>query len=190
MVIEAYLNNDDVIPARASPPRARMLLREVHTVTDHGVSRRSLFRAAGVGAAIAGGGSLLEGCSSGIQGASTSTSKPSSTSGGTSGKEITIGWIHPLTGSLAGFGYADNWVLQQVLATSAYKNGIKVGASTYPVHVKSYDTQSSVTRSCALANQAIQQDNVDLLSASSTPETVNPAASEAEPLGTPLICSN
>src|SRR5271168_2703559 len=86
--------------------------------TAGGLSRRSIFRAAGVGAAVVGGGSLLEACSSGIQGASTSTSgTSSSTSGATSSKKITIGWIHPLTGSLAGFGYADNWVLQQVLAT-------------------------------------------------------------------------
>ena len=35
-----------------------------------GVSRRGLFRAAGVGAAVVGGGSLLEACSSSIKGAS------------------------------------------------------------------------------------------------------------------------
>ena len=35
-----------------------------------GVSRRSLFRAAGAGAAVIGGGSLLEACSSSIKGAS------------------------------------------------------------------------------------------------------------------------
>jgi branched-chain amino acid transport system substrate-binding protein len=172
-----------------------MLLREVNKVTDHRVSRRTLFRAAGAGAAVVGGGSLLEACSSGIKGASPSTSSTassSSSSGATSssGKGITIGWIHPLTGSLAGFGYADNWVLQQVMATSQYKNGIKVGGTTYPVTVKSYDTQSSVTRAGTLAKQAIQQDNVDLLFASSTPETVNAVSSEAETLGTPLICSN
>jgi len=74
------------------------------------VSRRSLFRAAGVGAAVVGGGALLEACSSGIQGASSSSSSTSSTaagstSGGGTSKEITIGWIHPVTGSLAGFGY-------------------------------------------------------------------------------------
>src|ERR1700761_1861126 len=34
-----------------------------------GVSRRSVFRAAGVGAAVVGGGSLLEACSSSIKGA-------------------------------------------------------------------------------------------------------------------------
>lgn len=162
-----------------------------------GFSRRGLFRTAGIGAAVLGGGSLLEACSSGIKGASSSSSTSSSTgastsssSGAPASKEITIGWIHPLTGSLAGFGYPDNFVLSQAMATSQFKNGIKIGGSTYSVTVKSYDTQSSVTRAGSLAKQAIQQDNVDLLFASSTPETVNAVASEAETLGTPLICSN
>jgi len=156
-----------------------------------GLSRRSLFRAAGVGAAVVGGGSFLEACSSGIQGATSSTSAAgSSSSGAASSKEITIGWIHPLTGSLAGFGYPDNWVMQQVQATSQYKNGFKIGGSTYTVTIKSYDSQSSVTKAGTLARQAIQGDNVDMLLASSTPETVNAVASQAETLGTPLICSN
>jgi branched-chain amino acid transport system substrate-binding protein len=167
-------------------------------VTDYGVSRRSLFRAAGVGAAVVGGGALLDACSNGIQGAASSSSSSASpatgtgtaTSGASTNKEIKIGWIHPLTGSLAGFGYPDNWVLQQVMATPQFKNGIKAGGSTYTVNIKSYDTQSSVTQAGTLAKQAIQQDNVDLLFASSTPETVNAVASEAETLGTPLVCSN
>ena len=161
------------------------------------VSRRNVFRAAGVGAAILGGGAFLEACSSGIQGAASSTSSSSSaagagssSSGGGASKEITIGWIHPVTGSLAGFGYPDNWVTQQAMATSQFKNGIKIGGSTYTVNIKSYDSQSSVTRAGTLAKQAIQQDNVDLLFASSTPETVNAVASQAETLGTPLVCSN
>jgi branched-chain amino acid transport system substrate-binding protein len=160
-----------------------------------GVSRRSLFRAAGVGAAVIGGGAFLEACSSGIQGAASSSSSSSastgtSSSGSATTKSITIGWIHPLTGSLAGFGYPDNFVLQQAMATPQFKNGIKAGGSTYSVTIKSYDTQSSVTRAGTLAKQAIQQDNCDLLFASSTPETVNAVASQAETLGTPLICSN
>jgi len=162
-----------------------------------GVSRRSLFRAAGAGAAIVGGGALLEACSSGIQGASSPSSAPATSasagagsSGAGTSKELTIGWIHPLTGSLAGFGYPDDWVLKTVMATPQFKNGIKAGGSTYTVNIKSYDTQSSVTTAGSLAKQAIQQDNVDLLFASSTPETVNAVASEAETLGTPLVCSN
>ena len=155
-----------------------------------GFSRRSLFRAAGVGAAVVGGGSLLEACSSGIKGASSSTSSSSSSSGAATSKEITIGWIHPVTGTLEGFGYPDDWVMKKVQATSQYKNGFKIGGSTYTVNIISYDSQSSVTRAGSLAKQAIQSDNVDLLLASSTPETVNAVASQAETLGTPLICSN
>jgi branched-chain amino acid transport system substrate-binding protein len=143
-----------------------------------GVSRRSVLRAVGAGAAVLGTGGLLEACSSGIKGASSGTTKG-----------ITIGWIHPLTGPLAGFGAADNWVTSKIKQTSPYKNGFKVGGKTYPVTIKSYDTQSSDTRAGDLARTAIL-DGVDLLFASSTPETVNAVASQAESLGTPLICSN
>jgi branched-chain amino acid transport system substrate-binding protein len=144
-----------------------------------GVSRRGLLRAAGAGAVVVGGGGLLEACSSGIKGAG---------SGGAKG--ITIGWIHPLTGALAGFGAPDNWVISKIKQTTPYKNGFKIGGKTYSVTIKSYDTQSSPTRAGDLAKTAILNDGVDLLLASSTPETVNAVASQAESLHTPLICSN
>src|ERR1700684_2886656 len=144
-----------------------------------GISRRGLLRGVGAGAAVVGGGGLLEACSSGIEGAS---------SGGTKG--ITIGWIHPLTGSLAGFGAPDNWVISKIKQTTPYKNGFKIGGKTSPVTIKSYNTQSSPTRAGDLAKTAILSDGVDLLFASSTPETVNAVASQAESLHTPLICAN
>ena len=144
-----------------------------------GVSRRNLLRGFGAGAAVVGGGGLLEACSSGIKG-----------SGSSSTKGITIGWIHPLTGDLAGFGAADNWVISKIKQTTPYKSGFKIGSKTYPVTIKSYDSQSSVTRAGDLARTAILTDGVDLLFGSSTPETVNAVASQAESLGTPLICSN
>jgi branched-chain amino acid transport system substrate-binding protein len=151
------------------------------------LSRRGLFRAAGVGAAVVGGGGLLGACSSSIKGASSGST---ASSGGGSTKAITIGWIHPLTGGLAGFGAPDNFVLSKIAQTGPYKNGFKIGGKTYAVTVKSYDTQSSPTRAGQLAQQAIQADGVDLLLASSTPETVNAVASAAETLGTPLVCAN
>jgi branched-chain amino acid transport system substrate-binding protein len=144
-----------------------------------GMDRRSLLRAIGAGAVVVGGGGLLEACSSGIKGASSGSTK-----------SITIGWIHPLTGALAGFGAPDNWVISKIKQTTPYKNGFKIGSKTYPVTIKSYDTQSSPTRAGDLARTAILSDGVDLLLASSTPETVNAVASQAESLGTPLICSN
>src|SRR5215468_7498513 len=146
-----------------------------------GISRRNVLRAVGAGAAAVGGGGLLEACSSGIKGASGS---------GSSTKSLTIGWIHPLTGPLAGFGAPDNWVLSKIKQTAPYKNGFKIGGKTYAVTIKSYDSQSSPTRAGDLARTAILNDGVNLLLASSTPETVNAVSSQAETLGTPLICSN
>jgi branched-chain amino acid transport system substrate-binding protein len=144
-----------------------------------GISRRGVLRAAGAGAAVMGAGGLLQACSSGIKGASSSSTKA-----------ITIGWIHPLTGELAGFGAPDLWVISKIKQTSPYKNGFKIGGKTYPVTIKSYDSQSSTTRAGDLARTAILNDKVDMLFASSTPETVNAVASQAETLGTPLVCSN
>jgi branched-chain amino acid transport system substrate-binding protein len=145
------------------------------------ISRRGLLRAAGAGAAVMGAGGLLQACGSGIKGAT-------SGSGGT--KAITIGWVHPLTGALAGFGAPDTWVISKIKQTSPFRNGFKIGGKTYPVTIKSYDSQSSPTRAGDLARTAILSDGVNLLLASSTPETVNAVASQAETLGTPLICSN
>jgi branched-chain amino acid transport system substrate-binding protein len=144
-----------------------------------GISRRGVLRGIGVGAAVVGTGGLLQACGSSIKGA-----------GSGSTKGITIGWIHPLTGSLAGFGAADNWVISKIKATTPYSKGFKIGGKTYPVTIKSYDSQSSVTRAGDLAKTAILNDNVDILFASSTPETVNAVSSEAESLGTPLVCAN
>jgi branched-chain amino acid transport system substrate-binding protein len=145
----------------------------------NGISRRGLLRAAGTGASVLSVGGLLEACSSGIKGA-----------GGASTKGITIGWIHPLTGPLSGFGAPDNWVISKIKQTTPYGKGFKIGSKTYPITIKSYDTQSSPSRAGDLARQAILTDKVDLLLASSTPETVNAVASQAESLGTPLICAN
>jgi branched-chain amino acid transport system substrate-binding protein len=147
------------------------------------LSRRGLLRVAGSGAAAVGVGGLLQACSSGIKGSS-------SGSGSGGAKNITIGWIHPLTGALAGFGAPDNWVISKIKQTTPYKSGFKIGGKTYQVTIKSYDSQSSATRAGDLARTAIESDGVDLLLASSTPETVNAVSSQAESLGTPLICSN
>jgi branched-chain amino acid transport system substrate-binding protein len=147
-----------------------------------GISRRSLLRAAGVGAAVVGGGGLLEACSSSIKGATSSTASTT--------RDINIAFIHPLTGDLADFGTSDNWIVSTIQATSQFKAGIKAGGKTYHINISSYDTQSDPTRAGQLTNQAILTDKVDLILTSSTPETVNPVATVAEKLGTPTVCGN
>ena len=76
------------------------------------------------------------------------------------------------------------------MATPQYQNGFKAGGKTYPVTIRSYDTESSPARACRLARAAILTDKVDLIVTSSTPELVNPVATVAEKLGTPTICGN
>jgi len=160
--------------------------------TPDNVSRRGVLRAVGAGAAVVGSGGLLAACSSGIKGAtgSSSSSASGNTGGGGGTKDILIGFIHPLTGALAGFGASDNWLITKIQSTPQYKNGFKIGGKTYRVNIKSYDTQSDATHAGQLANQAILTDAVDLLLTSSTPETVVPVATTAEKLGTPCICGN
>jgi len=119
---------------------------------DQPISRRSVLKGVGAGSLAVSAGGLLAACSSGIKGANTASTKA-----------ITIGWVHPLTGDLAGFGAADNWIVSKIKATSQYSKGIKVGGKTYQIKLKSYDSQSSVTRAGDLAKSAIQNDNVDLL---------------------------
>src|ERR1051326_4778524 len=186
------------VPATNSHEAGRRRNRRLHGIDGRGddmgperagdkplpgqpIARRSLLKGAGAGAVVAGAGGVLSACSSGIKGAS---------SGGSSTKSITIGWIHPLTGPLAGFGAPDNWVISKIKQTTPYKKGFKIGGKTYSVTIKSYDSQSSPTRAGDLARTAILNDGVDLLRASATPETVNTVASQAESLGTPLICAN
>src|SRR6059058_4191933 len=79
------------------------------------ISRRGVLRTAGVSAAVVGGGGLLGACSSSIKGASGGST---STTGGGGTKDIVIGFIHPLTGALAGFGSSDDWIMTKIAQTS------------------------------------------------------------------------
>ena len=68
------------------------------------LGRRSVLKGMGAGAVTVGAGGLLAACSSGIKGSGTQSSS------GT----ITIGFVTPLTGPLAGFASGDQFVLSQV----------------------------------------------------------------------------
>ena len=107
-----------------------------------GHERRGLLRAAGAGAAVLGGGGLLDACSSSIKGdlvlVYDFVRAPT--------QDILIAFIHPLTGELADFGTADNWLVGKIQGTSQYKAGIKTGGKTYKINITSYDTQSDATR--------------------------------------------
>jgi branched-chain amino acid transport system substrate-binding protein len=144
---------------------------------DQPIARRSLLKGVGAGTLAAGAGGFLSACSSGIKGAG----GPAKT--GT----ITIGFVTPLTGPLAGFASGDQYVLSQIRSTSAYKKGFKVGGKTYKVNIVVQDSQSDPNRASAVARQLILQNKVDMILTTSTPETTNPVAGASEKLGTPCL---
>jgi branched-chain amino acid transport system substrate-binding protein len=144
---------------------------------DEPITRRGLLKGAGAGALAIGAGGLLAACGSGLKGAG----------GPSAAGTINIGFITPLTGALAGFASGDRFVLSRIMATSAYKNGFKVGGKRYKIKITVMDSQSSPTRAGQVAEQLAVQDKVDLILTTSTPETTNPVAAQCQKQGTPCL---
>lgn len=147
---------------------------------ERSIARRSVLRGLGAGAVAMGAGGILAACSSGAKG-STAASSTST---------ITLGYIAPFTGSLAGFASADNFVIDTIRNTPAYAKGFKAGGKTYKVNIIATDSQSDPNRASQLARQLILNNNVDMLLTSSTPETVNPVAVVAQTEGVPCAATN
>jgi branched-chain amino acid transport system substrate-binding protein len=147
---------------------------------ERSIARRSVLRGLGAGAVATGAGGILAACSSGSKGPTAASSKST----------ITLGYVAPFTGSLAGFASADRFVIDTIRNTPAYAKGFKVGGKTYQVNIIATDSQSDPNRASQLARQLILSNNVDLLLTSSTPETVNPVAVVAQTEGVPCAATN
>jgi branched-chain amino acid transport system substrate-binding protein len=147
---------------------------------ERSIARRSVLRGLGAGALATGAGGILSACSSGTKASSVASSTST----------ITLGYIAPFTGSLAGFASADSFVIDTIRNTPAYAKGFKVGGKTYQVNIIATDSQSDPNRASQLARQLILNNNVDMLLTSSTPETVNPVAVVAQTQGVPCAATN
>src|SRR5580692_2472973 len=137
------------------------------------LSRRGFLGATGITL-----GAGLAACSSGLAG---SNSSVSTGSGGT----IKIGFISPQTGALSVFTQSNGYVLGQVRAALA--KGLTIGGKKYSVEIITGDSQSSSARAATVASQLVQQDSVDFLIATATPETVIPVSAQAEASGVPCL---
>ena len=144
---------------------------------EHGLSRRSVLRGLGAGSLATAGGGVLAACGSG------STGSGGSASGGT----INIGFVTPLTGSLAGFASGDRFVLSTIKATPQYMNGFTIGGQTYKINILVADSQGDPNLASEAARNLILNDNVDMLLATSAPETTTPVAVVAQTQGVPCV---
>ena len=100
-------------------------------------------------------------------------------------KVLKVGFISPRSGPLASFGQGDPYVLG--LARKALAKGFTIGDTTYHVEIIDRDTQSDPARAGQLANDLINNHNVDLMLSTSTPEVTNPVADACEAAGVPSL---
>jgi branched-chain amino acid transport system substrate-binding protein len=134
-----------------------------------GIDRRRFMQLAGLSGAAA-----LAGC------------RESGGGGGdAAARTIKLGYVTPKTGSLAGFGEADDYVLGSM--QEIFKDGLRIGGTSYPIQIVPKDTQSDPNRAATVAGDLINTDKVDIVLVSSTPETTNPVTGQCEANGVPCI---
>lgn len=98
----------------------------------------------------------------------------------------TIGFVTSDTGSLAGFGEANRFVIDQV---SAYfkDHPIKAGGKVFKVKIVVEDSQSDSTRAGQVASDLINKDGADLVVASATPDVDVPVSEQCEANSVPCL---
>jgi len=98
---------------------------------------------------------------------------------------IKVGFISPRSGPLGGFGEGDGYILDT--ARKAIANGFKVGDKSFTVTIIDQDTQSDPARAGQLAKDLINNQGIDMMLTTSTPEVVNPVADACEAAGVPCL---
>lgn len=103
-------------------------------------------------------------------------------------KGIKIGFVTPASGPLASFAEADKFILDGI--KKKIGKGIVNNGKTIPVEIIVKDSQSNANRASEVASELILKDQVNLITALSTPDTTNPVADQAEANEVPCITSN
>ncbi len=104
------------------------------------------------------------------------------------GGKIKIGFVTPQTGPLAVFAESDEFVLNQF--RTALADGLEIAGETYEIEFIVKDSQSNSNRAATVAQELILDDEVDMILATSTPDTTNPVADQAELNEIPCITND
>ena len=149
------------------------------------VTRRDFLKVAGVAGAalgVGGAGSVLAACGS-------SSDDGGGTASAGDGRTIKVGFVAPLTGSLAAFGEADTFCVDQW--KTSVKDGLMCGDGlVHPIEFIMKDSQSDSNRAATVAGDLITNDGIDVMMVASTPDTVNPVADQAEALQVPCVSND
>lgn len=101
---------------------------------------------------------------------------------------LKVGHISPRTGPLAGFAEADEYILGKI--REQFASGIESNGRTWNVEIITADSQSNPNRAAEVASDLILGEDVDIITAASTPDTTNPVADQAELNGVPCITTD
>jgi branched-chain amino acid transport system substrate-binding protein len=175
------------------------------------VSRRDFIKLAGIAGATLGAGSgmaaLVTSCG-GTSASATNTSAPvpssttappsstttvseaatttSVTASVETGPELKIGYVGPVTGALAAYGATDGYCVDRW--REFLGDGIVCGdGKKHPVTIVARDSQSDSNRAAQVAGDLITNDKVNVLGASSGPDTICPVVGQAEANQTPVV---
>ncbi|MGI9499333.1 MAG: ABC transporter substrate-binding protein [Geminicoccaceae bacterium] len=103
-------------------------------------------------------------------------------------RTIKVGHVSPRTGPLAGFAEADEYILEGIRAKFA--EGVEGQGGSYAVEIITADSQSNPNRAAEVTNDLILGEEVDIITAASTPDTTNPVADQAELNEVPCITTD
>ena len=101
---------------------------------------------------------------------------------------IKIGFVTPQSGALSVFAEPDQFALDQVMRATGGQ--LDIDGRSYAIEFIVKDSQSNSGRAAEVANELINEDQVNLLLATATPETTNPAASAAELAEVPCLTND
>ncbi len=101
---------------------------------------------------------------------------------------LRIGHVSPRTGPLAGFAEADDYVIGAI--EQAFAAGLENNGKNWNVEIISKDSQSNPNRAAEVAADLILGEEVDIIVAASTPDTVNPVSDQAEVNEVPCITTD
>jgi branched-chain amino acid transport system substrate-binding protein len=98
-----------------------------------------------------------------------------------------IGLVSPLTGPLAGFGEAQDWIIAGLQDAI---NGLTNNGKPVKIEIIAKDSQSNPNRASEVASELILNDGVNMIITKDTPDTTNPVADQCELNEIPCISTN
>lgn len=140
--------------------------------------------AAGMAACSNGGSGSSSGSSDKSDAGTSSQASGTTEKGGT----IKVGYVNPTTGSLAGNGEGCDWVVKQI-TDYVKEHPITVDGKEMDFQVIVYDSESDANKCSELTQKLVEEDQVDMIIAIQTPNTVIPVVGQAERYEVPCIAT-